>query len=593
MGMERRVLIAVFLSFLVLYGYQALFVPPTPGPEQTPATAPSAAQNGAPPAVTAQPAQPTQPGAPANAPSAAAVATPAAAATVVGEPAEREIVVETANVEATLSNRGGRVIHWRLKDYRDDRGQPVDLVPSALPPGQPTPFALRVDDAGLTERLNTALYRVSGDTGGRVDARTAEQAVVFEYEDASGLRVRKELRFAPRNYIVAFSAAVENNGQPLNPTVLWGPGLGDIGALAGGGSFLTGNYIQPPQAIYHRDGDVERFTPDDAVEQPAHEGQFRFAGIDDQYFIAAAVNPGQARVEFRPLAVPGPQETQRNLMTQSFTFAQSPQNVRFFYGPKQFDLLRTVDAELVRGINFGIFGFLAVPLLGALQWIYGYVGNYGWAIILLTILISIAISPLRHKSVVSMRKMQAVQPQMKAIQDRYAGLKATDPAKQKMNTEIMNLYREKGVNPASGCVPMLLQFPVLLAFYSMLSQSIELRGAEFGWWIHDLSQPDPYYVIPVLMAATMFWQTKITPSTADPAQQRIMLIMPLMFTVFFLWAPSGLVIYWFVSNLWAIGQQYFTNWMIGPPAVATVRPAAERKLKNVGAGRTPNADKRS
>ena len=174
----------------------------------------------------------------------------------------------------------------------------------------------------------------------------------------------------------------------------------------------------------------------------------------------------------------------------------------------------------MRAINFGMFGFLAVPLLGALQWIYGFVGNYGWSIVLLTILINIAIFPLRHKSVVSMRKMQAVQPQMKAIQDRYAGLKTTDPARQKMNTEIMNLYREKGVNPASGCVPMLLQFPVLLAFYSMLSQSIELRGADFALWITDLSQPDPYYVIPVLMAVTMFWQTKITPSTADPAQQR-------------------------------------------------------------------------
>ena len=157
-------------------------------------------------------------------------------------------------------------------------------------------------------------------------------------------------------------------------------------------------------------------------------------------------------------------------------------------------------------------------------------GNYGWAIVLLTVLINIAIFPLRHKSVVSMRKMQALQPQLKAIQDRYAGLKVTDPARQKMNTEVMNLYREKGVNPASGCVPMLLQFPVLLAFYSMLSQSIELRGADFGWWIHDLSRPDPYYVIPILMAVTMFWQTKITPTTADPAQQRVMLIMPLMFT---------------------------------------------------------------
>jgi YidC/Oxa1 family membrane protein insertase len=580
--MERRVLVAVILSFLVLYAYQAMFVPPPP-PSRSP-EAPAAPPAASAPAAPAAPAEPS--------PDRAVPAPPAdAAAAVIGETAEREIVVETATVVATLSNRGGRIVRWQLKEYRDAQGEPVDLVPSALPPDQPTPFLLQVEDASLTERLNTALYRVSGDSGGRVDATRSEAGVVFEYEDAGGLRARKELRFDPRSYVITFSADVTNAGAPLNPAVLWGPGLGDIGATAAGGSFFTGNYIQPPQAIYHRDGDVERVTAVDLGQQPVHEGQFRFAGIDDHYFIATAVNPGRARLEFRPVMLPGAAEAQRQLVAHSLTFPEPPQGVRFFFGPKQFDLLRSIDAELVRAINFGIFGFVAVPLLGALQWIYGFVGNYGWSIILLTILINIAVSPLRHKSVVSMRKMQALQPQLKAIQDRYKELKVTDPARQKMNTEIMNLYREKGVNPASGCVPMLLQFPVLLAFYSMLSQSIELRGAYFGLWIADLSQPDPYFVIPVLMAVTMFWQTKITPTTADPAQQRIMLLMPLMFTVFFLWAPSGLVIYWFVSNLWAIGQQYFTNWLIGPAAVGTVRPPAERRLKKVGAGRTSGADK--
>jgi YidC/Oxa1 family membrane protein insertase len=172
-------------------------------------------------------------------------------------------------------------------------------------------------------------------------------------------------------------------------------------------------------------------------------------------------------------------------------------------------------------------------------------------------------------------------------------LKVTDPARQKMNTEIMNLYREKGVNPASGCVPMLLTMPILFAFYSLLSQAIELRGAEFGLWIRDLSEHDPYYVTPILMAITMFWQQRITPSTADPAQQKIMMMMPLMFGVMFLWVPSGLVLYWFVGNLWAIGQQYFTNWMIGPPALAPARPPAERRMKNAGAGRTAAAERKS
>ncbi|MBI3048878.1 MAG: membrane protein insertase YidC [Acidobacteria bacterium] len=579
--MERRILIAVILSFLVLYAYQTLFVPPPPA-SRTEAPPPGAST----PAT--EPAAPSPPPAPAP-PAPSAEPAPA----VLGEAAEREIVVETSTVTATLSNRGGRIVRWQLEGYRDEGGAPVDLVPSALPADEPSPFLLSVDNEELTRRLNTALYRVTGDTAGRVDARTSEASVVFEFEDAAGLRARKELRFDPRTYLITFSAEVRSGEATLNPTVLWGPGLGDLGAVSAGGSFFTGNYIQPPQAIFHRDGDVTRIAATNIGQQPVQEGQFRFAGIDDHYFIATAVNPGQARLEFRLAPLPGPGGATRQFIAQSITFPEPPQDVRFFFGPKQFDLLRSIDAELVRAINFGVFGWLAVPLLGALQWIQGYVGNWGWAIVLLTIAINLTIFPLRHKSVVSMRKMQALQPQLKAIQDRYKELKVTDPARQKMNTEIMNLYREKGVNPASGCVPMLLQFPVLLAFYSMLSQSIELRGAEFGWWITDLSRPDPYYVVPVLMAVTMFWQTRITPTTADPSQQRVMMLMPLLFTVFFLWAPSGLVIYWFVSNLWAIGQQYFTNWLIGPPAVAMVRPPAERRLKKVGEGRTGGAEKPS
>jgi YidC/Oxa1 family membrane protein insertase len=161
-----------------------------------------------------------------------------------------------------------------------------------------------------------------------------------------------------------------------------------------------------------------------------------------------------------------------------------------------------------------------------------------------------------------------------------------------MNTEVMNLYREKGVNPASGCVPMLLTMPVLFAFFSLLSMSIELRGAPFGAWIRDLSEADPYFVLPALMGVTMFWQTKISPTTADPAQQRIMLFMPVMFTAMMAFSASGVVLYWFVGQLWAIGQQYFTNWLIGPPVVTKVPPPATRRLKNAGMGRTPGAEKR-
>jgi YidC/Oxa1 family membrane protein insertase len=581
--MERRIFIAILLAALVMYGWQALFPPPPPPEQPAPAAQPAAPPAAAtpPPAATPAPAAP--------APVAAAPQPEA----VTSEPAEREIVVETAGVQAVLTNRGARLLHWRLKDARDVNGDPVDLVPSELPAEQPKPFTLQLDDdPQLTQRVNDAIYRVTGDVNGRVDASRSAETITFEFQDASGLHVRKEFRFDPRNFVVVFSATVTNGAQTLNPAIAWGPGLSDAGATSGGGSFFTGNYVQPPQAIYHRAGDVERLDIDAVSEQPAHEGQFRFVGVDDHYFLATAVNPGQARVEYSTLTLPGPDDTQRILFSHTLRFPQSPQNIRFFVGPKRFDLLRSVDAELVRTINYGIFDWLVVPLLNALKWLYGYVGNYGWAIILLTILLNIALFYPRHKSVVAMRKMQAIQPEMKAIQDRYKDLKATDPAKQKMNTEIMNLYRERGVNPASGCVPMLFTMPVLLAFYSLLSMSIELRGAPFILWIRDLSVADPYYVIPLLMGVSMFWQQKITPSSADPTQQRIMMIMPFMFTAMMAFSPSGVVLYWFVSNVWTIGQQYFTNWLIGPPTLATVRPPAERRIKNAGKGRSAGADRK-
>jgi YidC/Oxa1 family membrane protein insertase len=577
--MERRFFLAILLSFVVLYIYQAMFVPaPAQPPASTPSASPPAQQAGTPSAsvqknTEAMPAAPEVP--------------------VDGEQQEREIVVDTTTVQAVLTNRGGRVLRWRLKRFQDQNGNPVDLVPTDVPPDQPRPFSLTVNDPALTQRMNNALYRVTGDVNGRVDATSREATLVFEFVGTGGFHIRKEFVFAPANYVVRFSATTEQDGRALQPAIAWGPALGDAGAMAGGGSFFTGNYIQPPQAIFHRDGDVERLLPDALAEEGPIEGQFRFAGVDDHYFIASGLETGQARLAYQPVTLQGPGEGTRQLLAHTISPAQPIQGFRYFIGPKQFDVLQEVDPEFTRAINFGMFRVISVPLLSALKWVHGFVGNWGWAIIVLTILINLAIAPLRHKSVVSMRKMQALQPQLKAIQDHYAGLKVTDPARQKMNTEIMNLYREKGVNPASGCVPMLLTLPILFAFYSLLSQAIELRGAEFALWIRDLSEHDPYYVTPVLMALSMFWQQKITPSTADPAQQKIMMMMPLMFGVMFLWVPSGLVLYWFVGNLWAIGQQYFTNWMIGPPALASARPPAERRMKNAGAGRTAAAERKS
>jgi YidC/Oxa1 family membrane protein insertase len=577
--MERRILLAFVLAFLVLYGFQALFPPPPPPSPQPVADMPQAS-----PDIRAEVLEPVDVDpVPPDDPEVTAL---------IGDTEERTIVVDTETIRAVFTNRGGQVLSWRLKAYDDDVGQPIDLVPSDVPANEGRPFSLRLEDQALTERLDAALYRVEGAPAGRLDVRDGEATLTFEFQDAGGLDVRKAFRFEPDGYVVGVSVDVRRNGERLMPAIRWGPGLSDLGALSAGGSSLFAGYVQAPQGIYHRDGDVSRLAPGALLSQPAHEGRFRFVGIDDHYFISALVNPPTAaRVEYRTVTLPGDEENARQLVAYSVRLEEPTDELRFFVGPKQFDILRAADGELVRAIHFGFFGFLAAPLLNSLNWIHGYVGNYGWSIVILTVLINLSLFYFRHKSVVSMRKMQEIQPQIKAIQERYKGLKITDPARQKMNTEVMNLYREKGVNPASGCLPMIMMMPVLIAFYSFLSVAIELRGAEFGLWIQDLSRPDPYFVVPILMGASMFWQQRITPTTVDPMQQRIMLIMPVMFTFFFLWFPSGLVIYWFTSNLWAIGQQYFTYWLIGPPVPAAPRPPAERKLKAAGSGRSAGATK--
>jgi len=557
--MEKRVLIAVLLSFLVLYAYQAMFPPPKDDTKK-----------------------PVQASKAATAPNASAPA--AANPTPSPEPAgpEREIVVENADVRGVFSTRGGVLKSWQLKKYRDDHGQPYELVAGHAPADSALPLTLAVDDAGLSATLATAPFTASESASG-----TSSQ-VQFNY-DANGTRAQKTISIdASKPYVLNVTTSVTRDGQAVPVTLKWGPALGS------GITVKSRSYNPPPQPIYFKDGKVSRVAPAKISEAPVQEGAFGFAGVDDHYFLAALVKPPPAlRVQYAPVDVTLPDHPEgAHYITWSARFPTAPQTLAYFAGPKDFDVLAAVDRDLVRAIDFGMFAWLVVPLLRALKWINVYIGNYGWSLILLTVLINLAMFPLRHKSVVSMRKMQEVQPEVKAIQDRYKNLKMSDPARSKMNTEMMALYKERGVNPASGCVPMLLTLPVLFAFYSMLSVAIELRGAPFIGQIHDLSAHDPWFIWPIAMGITMFIQQKMTPSTADPVQQKVMLIMPVMMSAMFLYAASGLVIYWTVSNIWGIGQQMITNRLIGPAPVRTVRPPAERRVKNVGGGRTDQAKER-
>ena len=593
----------MFLSFLVLVLYQR-WVGPAPVPVDpvgTEAAATPASTVGAidPEAAISRRA-PAAAGAPAvgdsTLPPPVSESTPPAAVEkfepVVADDQPRDIVVESQFVRAVFANRGAKLVSWQLKAYTDDGGAPVELVPPEIP-NQAWPFSLSVpDDPGITARLEGALFRPSAD---RLQLTADQATLVFEYEDSSGLRALKSFTFQAsleQPYIVGFSASVTTSVGALPVTMRWGPA---IGGGRSGVSRMT--FPQWPAAVLYgrafEDGllqevDIHRAQPTDLRDRSIYEGELEFVGVDNKYFLAAALPGTQlSTVVYRPVSAVG---LEHDLVAFDLTVEAGEGVVPFFIGPKDFDVLRAVHPRLVEAINFGFLDFIVVPLHRTLKWIYGYLGNYGWSIILLTVLVNVLIFPLRHKSVVSMRKMQELQPEMKAIQARYANLKATDPGKQKMNQEVMELYRKHGANPASGCLPMLATMPILFAFYRLLSMAIEIRGAPFIFWIGDLSVSDPLYITPVIMGATMVFQQRLQPSSAEPMQQKMMMLMPVVFTFMFLAAPSGLVVYWLTSNVIGIGQQLLTNRIAGPPKKHQVRPAAERQVKKVAAASTADAE---
>ena len=586
--MERRVLLAIFLSFLVLYGYQAFLVKPSPrtstgstGSNGSPGSSGSTSSPAS--GSNAGAASTTPGGTPVRAAGATLAATPAPGSTpVVGEAEERDVRIETAHLVAVFTNRGGRLKSWRLKSYKDIHGQPLELVATDLATSHPLPFSLRVPDEATTGTLNGALYKTQNSVPG---APQNSSGVTFEYQDASGLHAVKQFTIDPATYTVVLGVTVTEGDRSLRPAIVWGPGLGDSDSQ-------SGRYAVKPGGIFSSAGRVTRLTTSNVATQPSYDQDFEYAGVDDHYFLTAAVKPGTVKVTYQPVSIPPPAETKvpaRDLMSYSIDPPREGP-ITFYVGPKDFDTLAAIDRNLVKAINFGMFSVIVVPLLRSLNWIHGYIGNYGWAIVLLTIFINLVLFPLNHKSVVSMRKMQEIQPETKAIQERYAKLKATDPAKQKMNQELMALYRERGVNPASGCVPILLTLPVFLAFYSLLTTAIELRGAPFFGWIHDLSQPDAYYVMPVLVGVSQIVTQWMTPQAGvDPTQQKMMMIMPLVLIFVFISTPAGALIYWLVGNVWRVGQMYLTNYLIGPPNIRTIRPAAERRVKRAGSGKTDAA----
>jgi len=572
------VLLSVFLALGLL---QYLLPKPQPKPQEkgqqqqsqpTPGTAPL-------PAASATPA--------ASKKSAPAIKIP-----VKGAASETESVLENDYFRITFSNRGAVLKSWLLIGknksgggyrYTDNNGKPFDLVNQLIAPQLGYPFSLFTYDDELKKKLNEALYVAS----------LSKDSLTFEYSDGE-VAVRKVFHLE-KGHILDLETEVTRDGQKIQAFPQWPSGLGD---QLSAGSFV-GSKID-----WEKNGDVERKAVSSGGILRSKKwiaggetlpGPYSWVAVADQYFAVAFMPQDPKDVTLVTLnsqaeapknaEKPNDAKDKANVVGAAFGNTSGLTRVRIFGGPKAVDLLEGTQAQAggpdLRGIyDFGFFSFIARPLFLWLKWTYEHwIPNWGWAIAFLTIVITMALLPLRISSMKSSLRMQRIQPQIKAINEKYKRYGITDPRRAEMQKEMSALYKKEGVNPVGGCFPLLLQMPFLFAFYAMLGNAIELRQS--SWlWIHDLSAPDPLHILPILIIVAMYVQQKSAPQAGmDPAQQKIMTFMgPLMIGGFSWGVASGLSIYWALSTLLGYAQQLVINRSeLGQQVKKTMERRATRK----------------
>jgi YidC/Oxa1 family membrane protein insertase len=467
----------------------------------------------------------------------------------VSAPKEDTAIVETDLYRVIFSNRGAVVRSWILKKYKDSSKQRLDLVNSAAAPEVGYPFTLIFKNQKPTVDVNSALYAVKYSDDGLT--------VTFEFSNGK-VFARKVFHFVKDRYLVQTSTEVTESGAPVPHLIAWRGGFGDMSVP---------NPTSAQQGIYYdaTAGKLVKKSAKDGKNGPVTAaGAFSFAGIEDSYFTAVFLpSGGTTEIESFGDKVSSPTNPGSELFAGAAVGGDGVNRLPMFVGPKDLDILKRVNPKLEQVVDFGWFSLIAKPLFLIMHWITdAYVHNYGWSIILVTIFINIALFPLKISSLKSMKKMQALQPQIKEINDRYKNVGMRDAKKQEQNQEVMALYSKHGVNPLGGCLPMALQMPFLYAFYRVFAIAIEMRGA--SWlWVSDLSRPEtlPIHLLPIAMVATQFITQKMTPTApgSDPSQQKVMMLMPLMFGFMFYSVSAGLVLYWLTGNVVNIAQQWFFN----------------------------------
>jgi YidC/Oxa1 family membrane protein insertase len=579
--MEKRLILFLLLSFAIFYGSAYLLnrlspPPPKPAQSQPPVAATSPSVTPAASAATA-------------APSSAAPSSAAAAQAPVAPPTQadlREITVKTDLWVARLSNQGAMITEWTMTRFTDgkaiDPPQGAVLLPRNLTQEIGGPFRFLIpSDAALEKELNSARYEIQNLPESELALGKGEKREIrFVYANG-GVDAAKTIVFkgagadGASGFDFDFQASVKRNGNPVDAFVLVGPNFGDQNVTH------VDIYKHAPQLSYAIGDDVTRESADALKEMTTPAGTpapASWVAVDDNYFALIFI-PARPSPAIRMLH-------NGKYVSIGAALAHGELN-RVYAGPKDIETLSVVStrfsvektgAHLEDIVSYGWLDWvkgavrpIAQFMLRVLRAINGVTNNFGWSIVIFTILLNMLFFPLRWKSSKAMKRAAEMQPQMKALQDEMKGLSKDDPKMVDLQKRQIALMKEG--NPLMGCLPLLLQMPFFMAFFAILTVSIEVRHAPFFGWLKDLSVADPFYILPLLMCVTMMAQTALTPSAADPVQKKVQLLMPVILTVaFFRTAPAGLVLYWMVSNLVGVAQQYVINKMNPPKQPAT--PAA-------------------
>ena len=570
---QQRLLLACVLSALAVGGYFYV-VGPAPTPSSSTTILESIPDDQTPRNLSKQPSSKPSYGMAPTGVSTRESATRTATPDLKIAKREQEITVETETFRVAMSNRGATVTSWILKGYDSAVGGELDLLRHGASESRAFTLARPGGDAITT--LNDALFEVN--TGAAV--RTGPTSIIFTYDDGR-YSASKAFHFGSQGYVLEVESTVSVDGDLQEHLLRWDKGFGDLDQPYDS-QYTTTFYYDPPTRSL-----VRNIASDTAGDRAINTGVFPYVGIDDLFFTAAFLPlelGGEVRMETGAINLPTPASSEGSPFATFAVGGAAANRFQVFVGPKSFQLLGSIRSELQEIVDFGEWlGVLAKPLYWLLIWTHSnIVSNYGWAIVVVTLLINIALFPIKWKSSGSMKKMQALAPLVKQINDKYKGLKMGDPKKQQGQQETMALYKKHGVNPLGGCLPMLIQLPFFIAFYSVLTAAIEIRQS--SWlWVADLSQPEQVAirVLPLAMIASQFWMQSLTPTpAADPSQMRIMKFMPLIFGVMFWSFSSGLVLYWLTSNLVGVLQQVALNRI--PTEPLEIDQPRRRKKKKSG-----------